>query len=62
MLRYFGIDFALIAMFICLLVFQLKGLVYIITVIIAGILAVAILLVLPGNSYIVIAAVVAPLS
>jgi 4-azaleucine resistance transporter AzlC len=51
----FGIDYALIAMFICLLVFQLRGLLYVITAIIAGLLALALSIVIPGNAYIVIA-------
>ena len=55
----FGIDYALIAMFICLLVFQLKGAIYVITAIIAGIIAVFLSLAVPGNSYIVIASMAA---
>jgi len=55
----FGMDYALIAMFICLLVFQLKGPVYIFTALVAGILAVLLSLCLPGNSYIIIASVFA---
>jgi 4-azaleucine resistance transporter AzlC len=51
----FGIDYALIAMFICLLVFQLRGSIYVITAIVAGIFAVLLSLIIPGNSYIVIA-------
>ena len=55
----FGIDYALIAMFICLLVFQLKGSIYVITAIIAGIFAVFLSIFTPGNSYIVIASMTA---
>ena len=55
----FGIDYALIAMFICLLVFQLRGLLYTIIAIIAGFLAVILSLMFPGNSYIIIASVIA---
>ena len=55
----FGIDYALIAMFICLLVFQLKGSIYVITAAIAGIIAVFLSLAIPGNSYIVIASMTA---
>ncbi len=55
----FGIDYALVAMFICLLVFQLKGLIYVITAIIAGIFAVLLSMIIPGNSYIVIASMTA---
>ena len=55
----FGIDYALIAMFICLLVFQLKELRHVLTAIVAGISAVMIALVVPGNSYIVLASILA---
>jgi len=55
----FGIDYALVAMFICLLVFQLRGLVYIITAVIAGVFAVILSMLIPGNSYIVIASMLA---
>ena len=51
----FGIDYALIAMFICLLVFQIRGFIYVVTAVIAGICAVFLSLLIPGNSYIVIA-------
>ncbi len=55
----FGIDYALIAMFLCLLIFQLRGMLYVVVALIAGVLAVAIALLIPGNSYIVIASVIA---
>jgi 4-azaleucine resistance transporter AzlC len=55
----FGIDYALIAMFICLLVFQIRGFVYVITAIIAGLFAVSLSILIPGNSYIVIASMAA---
>jgi 4-azaleucine resistance transporter AzlC len=55
----FGIDYALIAMFICLLVFQIRGLIYVITAVIAGIIAVLLSMIIPGNSYIVIASMTA---
>lgn len=55
----FGIDYALIAMFICLLVFQIRGFIYVITAIIAGLFAVFLSLLIPGNSYIVIASMTA---
>ncbi len=55
----FGIDYALIAMFICLLVVQIRGVVYVITAVIAGICAVSLSLLIPGNSHIVIASMVA---
>lgn len=51
----FGIDYALSAMFLCLLVFQLRGRIYVLTAIVSGILAIAISLLLPGNSFVVIA-------
>ncbi len=51
----FGIDYALSAMFLCLLVFQLRGRIYILAAIISGCLAIIISLLLPGNSFIVIA-------
>ncbi len=55
----FGIDYALMAMFLCLLVYQLRGRLYIVTGLIAGIVAVALSLAIPGNSYIVAASVIA---
>ena len=55
----FGIDYALVAMFICLLIFQLRGPVFILVALIAGGLAVGLSLVIPGNSYILIASVTA---
>ncbi|MDO9110913.1 MAG: AzlC family ABC transporter permease [Desulfatirhabdiaceae bacterium] len=55
----FGVDYALIAMFICLLIFQIKGLIYVITAVIAGCAAVALSLIIPGNLYVVIASVLA---
>jgi 4-azaleucine resistance transporter AzlC len=55
----FGIDYALIAMFLCLLVFQLRGRLYAVTAIIAGVLAVLLALLVPGNSYIVLASIFA---
>ena len=55
----FGIDYALIAMFICLLVFQLRGLIYVITALIAGVLAVVLSILIPGNSYIVLGSMAA---
>lgn len=55
----FGIDYALTAMFICLLIFQLKGRRYLIAAIIAGIVAVVLSLIIPGSSYIVLASIFA---
>ena len=53
----FGIDYALIAMFICLLIYQLRERIHLLTAVIAGITAVGLALVIPGNTYIVIASV-----
>jgi 4-azaleucine resistance transporter AzlC len=55
----FGIDYALIAMFIFLLIFQLRGKEYIITAVIAGALSVTLFLVLPGNLNIIVASIFA---
>ena len=55
----FGIDYALIAMFICLLVFQLKGRKYVITAVIAGTSSVILSIIVSGNSYIVMASIFA---
>jgi predicted branched-subunit amino acid permease len=55
----FGIDYALYAMFICLLVFQLRGKRYVFTAVIAGAAAIGISMVIPGNWYIVLASVIA---
>jgi predicted branched-subunit amino acid permease len=55
----FGIDYALIAMFICLLIYQLKDWITIIVAVISGGMAVIFALLIPGNSYIVLAAVIA---
>lgn len=54
-----GIDYALIAMFICLLILQIRGKLYLITAIIAGFMAVTLSLLFPGNSYIVVASIIA---
>ncbi|MBW2592801.1 MAG: AzlC family ABC transporter permease [Deltaproteobacteria bacterium] len=53
----FGIDYALPAMFICLLVFQLNGQKYLFVAMLSGVLAVFLSLVLPGNMYIVAASI-----
>ncbi|MGD8960366.1 MAG: AzlC family ABC transporter permease [Desulfobacteraceae bacterium] len=54
---FLGMDYALIAMFICLLVFQLKGRLYVLTAVFAGGLAVVLALLMPGNAYIVLASI-----
>jgi 4-azaleucine resistance transporter AzlC len=56
---FLGIDYALVAMFICLLVFQLKGRLYVLTAVLAGGLAVGLALLVPGNAYIVLASIAA---
>lgn len=55
----FGIDYALAGMFIALLVMQLNGKIYIITGAVAGVVAIFWRVLIPGDSYIVGAAVVA---
>jgi len=55
----FGIDYALMGMFLCLLVYQLRGRIYVLTALTAGATAVAMSLMIPGNSYIVAASVIA---
>jgi 4-azaleucine resistance transporter AzlC len=55
--KAFGIDYALTAMFICLLVYQLRSRLHLITAILSGMLSVAAYLTLPGNAYIIVAAV-----
>lgn len=52
-----GIDYALIAMFLCLLVFQLRGRRHAVTAVLSGVLAVLVSLWIPGNAYVVIASV-----
>ncbi len=55
----FGIDYALTGMFICLLVFQLQGRIYILTGLLAALISVTWYLLIPGDSYIVGASVCA---
>lgn len=50
-----GIDYALTGMFICLLVFQLQGGIYIITGLLAAAFSIFWYLLIPGDSYIVVA-------
>ena len=54
-----GIDYALIAMFICLLIFQLKSRIHVITAVIAGGVAVILAVLIPGNAYIILASIIA---
>jgi len=53
----FGIDYALVAMFLCLLVFQLQGRLYVLTALATAILSVVLYLFVPGNAYVVLASV-----
>lgn len=55
----FGIDYALTGMFICLLVFQLRGAVFAITALIAAFCSVVTYLWLPGNAYVIVASCLA---
>lgn len=55
----FGIDYALSAMFISLLVLQLRGRLYLLTALIAGVLAVLLSVLLPGNIHVIAASLVA---
>jgi 4-azaleucine resistance transporter AzlC len=54
-----GIDYALTAMFICLLVFQLRGPIFAATALISAVCALTAYLALPGNAYIIVASCVA---
>lgn len=49
----FGINYALTGMFICLLVFQLQGRIYILTGLLAAAISVSWYILIPGDSYIV---------
>ena len=55
----FGINYALTGMFICLLVFQLNGRIYIITGLLAALISIGWYLMIPGDSYIVGASICA---
>ncbi len=57
--KSFGIDYALIAMFISLIVFQVRGGVYVLTALASGGLAVLLSKLIPGNSYVVLATMAA---
>lgn len=54
-----GIDYALTGMFICLLVFQLRGAVFAATALIAALCSVLAYLWLPGNAYVIVASCLA---
>lgn len=51
----FGIDYALSAMFICLLTFQFRERLHMVTALIAGALSVSFSLILPGNGHVIAA-------
>lgn len=55
----FGLDYTLIAMFLCLLVFQLRGRYHIITAIVGCVSAILLSIMIPGNAYVVIASTLA---
>jgi 4-azaleucine resistance transporter AzlC len=55
--KAFGIDYALTAMFLCLLVYQLRSRLHVLTAILAGGVSLAFYLAVPGNTYIIVAAV-----
>jgi 4-azaleucine resistance transporter AzlC len=55
----FGMDYALVSMFICLLVFQLRGPIHTMVALLSGVLAVIISLWIPGNGYILLASFIA---
>jgi 4-azaleucine resistance transporter AzlC len=54
-----GIDYALTGMFICLLVFQLRGPVFVATALIAALCSVLAYVWLPGNAYVIVASCLA---
>ncbi|MDA8412748.1 MAG: AzlC family ABC transporter permease [Desulfobacteraceae bacterium] len=54
-----GIDYALTGMFICLLVFQLRGAIFVATALIAAFCSVLAYLWLPGNAYVIVASCLA---
>ncbi|MCE5243859.1 MAG: AzlC family ABC transporter permease [Syntrophobacteraceae bacterium] len=51
----FGIDYALSAMFICLLVIQLRAPIHVVTAVISGAAAAVLCLEIPGNSHVIYA-------
>ena len=58
----FGIDYALSAMFLSLMVFQLRGRIYVITGLLAGLFAVLFAMLIPGNAYVILASLLAATS
>lgn len=55
----FGIDYALVAMLLSLLIFQLRDSLYVAVAAFSGLLAVVLAITLPGNLYMVIAPIIA---
>lgn len=54
-----GIDYALTGMFLCLLVFQLRSAIFVVTALMAALLSVLVYLWVPGNAYVVVASCLA---
>lgn len=52
-----GIDYALNAMFICLLIYQIRKSIHLLTAVMAGVSAVGLALLIPGNIHIVLASI-----
>jgi 4-azaleucine resistance transporter AzlC len=52
---FMGIDYALSAMFISLLVLQIRGAIYVLTALLSGAVAIGVCLLIPGNGYVIIA-------
>lgn len=55
----FGIDYALSALFLCLLAFQLRGAIYVVTAVISGLISLILSLLISGNVSIILASVIA---
>ena len=55
----FGLDYALPAMFICLLIFQCGSRLHVYVAVLSGIIAVALSLAFPGNFHVIIASIIA---
>lgn len=57
--KAFGMDYAMTAMFICLLVYQMRGRWYVLTAVVAGIMATVMSLWFEGNMHVIAASVLA---
>ena len=55
--NFLGIDYALPAMFLCLLAYQLRGRIYALTALVSGALAVVLSLMMPGNGIVILASI-----